>query len=81
MPAPVSGGVLKLFVVPESQISVDGETMGLMSARELPLSAGSHLVKVLHPDYEPLQRKVTIREGSTTALVLDLAEKGIPKPR
>jgi hypothetical protein len=73
--------MLRLTVVPEAPVMVDEETIGLVSARELALSPGQHLVKVLHPDYEPLQRKVTIRQGSTTALVLDLAEKGIRRAR
>jgi hypothetical protein len=72
---------LKLVLVPASPVTVDGESIGLVAARELPLTAGPHVVRVLHPDYEPLQRKVTILEGSTTALILDLARKGIPKVR
>ena len=36
-------------------------------------------MRVEHPDYQPLQRRVTIREGDTESLVIDLAEKGIRK--
>jgi hypothetical protein len=43
------------------------------------LSAGRHSLRILHPDYEPLPRVVTIEPGSTLHLVLDLPEKGIPR--
>ena len=75
-PAPVTG-ILRLLVVPESRVSLDGTSLGLVSRRELPLSPGTHTVRVEHPDYQPLQRRVTIREGVPESLVIDLAEKGI----
>jgi hypothetical protein len=64
-------------VVPESRVIIDGASLGLLSRRELPLAPGTHTVRVEHPDYQPLQRRVTIREGDTESLVIDLAEKGI----
>ena len=60
-----STGILRLLVVPESRVSLDGTSLGLVSRRELPLSPGTHTVRVEHPDYQPLQRRVTIREGVT----------------
>jgi hypothetical protein len=36
---------------------------------------------VLHPDYEPLQRKVNLRKGAATLLRLELAEKAIRRQR
>jgi hypothetical protein len=62
-------------------VTIDGSAIGRVSLREIPLSAGPHVVRILHPDYEPLQRKITIRPGVSQKLVLDLSEKGIPKPR
>jgi serine/threonine protein kinase len=76
---PGAVGTLKLVITPESSVVVDDGAIGPITTRELPLAAGPHAVRVLHPDYEPLQRKVTIREGAVTTLVLDLAEKGIRK--
>jgi len=75
------GGILMLVLAPESPVTVDGESIGVVSSREVPLGPGPHVVRVLHPDYKPLQRKVTIRQGATTTLTLDLAEKGIRKTR
>ena len=74
-------GILRLLVVPESRVSIDGASLGLVSRRELPLSFGTHTVRVEHPDYQPLQRRVTIREGAPESLVIDLAEKGIRRIR
>jgi hypothetical protein len=77
----LEAGSLTLLVVPESPVTIDGASIGVVSLREIPLSAGAHVVRVLHPDYEPLQRKLTIRPGLTEKLVLDLSEKGIRKTR
>ena len=75
-PSPATG-ILRLLVVPEAQVSIDGTSLGVVAQRELTLAPGPHTVRVEHPDYQPLQRRVTIREGDTQFLVLDLAEKGI----
>ena len=78
-PARTATGTLRLLVVPESQVSIDGKPLGLLSRREVDLSPGAHTVRIEHPDYRPLQRRVTVREGATESLVLDLAEKGIKR--
>jgi serine/threonine protein kinase len=72
-------GNLTLLVVPEAEVTVDGTPLGRVSLRELRLPEGLHTIRVLHPDYEPLQRKVTLLSGVSSKLVLDLAEKGIRK--
>jgi hypothetical protein len=64
-------------VVPEARVSIDGTPLGLVSRREVPVGPGAHTVRIEHPDYRPLQRRVTVREGETESLVIDLAEKGI----
>jgi serine/threonine-protein kinase len=78
---PVPTGTLSLVIVPPSEVSVDGASLGTVSLRELSLAAGAHAVRIVHPDYKPLQRKVTIEVGLTERLVVDLGEKGIPRPR
>lgn len=70
-------GTLSLLIVPESEVTIDGTSIGWVSKLELPLAAGPHTVRVLHPDYKPLQRKLNILAGVATPLVLDLSEKGI----
>jgi serine/threonine-protein kinase len=74
-------GTLRLLVVPEARVSVDGTSLGMVSRREVPLAPGTHTVRIEHPDYQPLQRRVAIREGDTEPLVIDLAEKGIRRNR
>jgi len=73
----VAAGTLRLTVVPPAEVTVDGRLVGTVSAHELSLPPGTHVVRVLHPDYKPLQRIVTINPGATYDLPLDLAEKGI----
>ncbi|HEY7411600.1 MAG TPA: serine/threonine-protein kinase [Vicinamibacteria bacterium] len=78
LPAPRSyQGLLSLVIVPEAEVTVDGISLGLVSRREVPLEPGPHAVRILHPHYQPLQRKVTIRSGVTQRLVLDLSEKAV----
>ncbi len=74
-------GGLKLIVSPAAEVQLDGASLGSVSLKELSLSPGRHVVRVLHPDYEPLQRVVTVRAGIDTPLVIDLREKGIRKKR
>jgi serine/threonine-protein kinase len=73
-------GSLTLLIVPESDVTIDDRPIGRVAMREIMLEPGSHSVRVLNPDYEPLQRKITVRAGVASKLVLDLAEKGIRAP-
>ena len=70
-------GTLQLLVVPEAEVTIDGVSIGPVSMRELSLSEGAHVIRILHPQYEVLQRTVRIRGSEPAKLVLDLAEKGI----
>ena len=74
-------GTLRLLVVPPAEVSVDGAPLGVISRRELSLPPGPHTVRIEHPDYQPLQRRVSLRDGVVESLVVDLAEKGIRRPR
>ena len=76
-PAPAPAGILRLLIVPPSAVLIDGRDMGTVSRREVSLVPGPHAIRVEHPDYQPLQRRVTIRDGEEESLVIDLAEKGI----
>jgi serine/threonine-protein kinase len=77
-PAPrVDGGTLRILVVPAAEVVIDGASVGSVSLREIALAAGPHTVRVQHPDYLPLNRKVTIQAGAVSELLLDLAEKGV----
>ena len=80
-PSAPTGGTLSLIVVPDAEVVVDDTSLGTLGRRDIPLSPGQHTLRILHPDYEPLPRRVTIRAGETLSLLLDLAEKGIPRAR
>ena len=70
-------GRLRLLVSPASEVIVDGSSLGAVSAREVSLPPGRHIVRIQHADYQPIQRIVSIAAGIETALVIDLREKGI----
>jgi tRNA A-37 threonylcarbamoyl transferase component Bud32 len=72
-------GVLKLLIVPPSEVTVGADALGTISTRELRLAPGEYPVRIVHPDYQPLQRKMTVRAGTTTDLVIDLSDKGVKK--
>jgi serine/threonine-protein kinase len=77
LPELEAAGILRITVVPPSEVTVDGRLVGTVSTQAIDLAPGPHTVRVLHPDYKPLQRIVTIPPGGTFDLALDLAEKGI----
>ena len=76
---PPSTGTLRLIVVPFADVEVDGTALGRISSRDIPLAPGDHRVRLLHPDYLPVHRKVTVQAGGVAPLVVELAEKGVRK--
>ena len=79
-PAPVVSqefGVLNLLILPPSQVELDDESLGIVSSRAVRLPGGLHSIVVKNPAYNPYNRKVTIRAGTSTDLVIDLSEKGV----
>jgi eukaryotic-like serine/threonine-protein kinase len=72
------GGSLRVVAVPWADVVVDGRAVEVGPMRRIPLAAGPHVVRLLHPDYQPLQRKVTIKPGETLTLSIDLAEDAVP---
>ena len=72
-------GVISLLIVPASEVTIDGNTLGIVSSRVVRLAAGAHAVTVEHPGYLPYKRKVDVSAGTATEFILDLSEKGVPK--
>jgi serine/threonine-protein kinase len=72
-------GTLRLMVLPWAEVEVNGVLRGKTPLSPLSLPVGRHTVRLLHPDYRPIQRKVTIRAGETTLLRVDFSVQGIPK--
>jgi predicted Ser/Thr protein kinase len=75
------GGFLQLVVLPWAEVSVDGREVGRVSSQKLPLGPGAHTVRLVHPDYQPLQRKVTILAGETLKLVIEMPEDAVPRKK
>jgi serine/threonine-protein kinase len=72
-------GLLQIGARPYASVSVDGADMGTTPTRPIVLKPGSYTVRLAHPDYQPLLRKITIRAGETTKLSVDLSLDGIRK--
>ena len=72
-------GYLQLGAKPFARVFVDGKEVGTLPMRPLELAEGKHLVRFLHPDYQPVQRTVTIRKGEGAKLFVDFTLDGIAK--
>lgn len=72
-------GTLRIGVKPYAEVFVDGKSVGTTPLGLLTLAAGDHTVRLVHPDFQPLQRKITIRPGDAARLIVDLALDGVPK--
>jgi len=68
--------LLQVGVIPWGEIRVDGELIGTTPLDRIRLSAGAHTVRIRHPDYEPLEREITIRPDETEKLLVNLAKEG-----
>jgi hypothetical protein len=53
--------------------------VGTTPLRPVTLTAGVHQVRLAHPDYQAVQRKVMIRPGETTRLEVDFSSDSSPK--
>jgi serine/threonine protein kinase len=75
-PAP---GRLQLHVVPWAEVSVDGVAAGTTPFAPLALPPGPHTLRLAHPSYQTLTKRVTIQSGETTRLKVDLTFEAFPK--
>lgn len=70
---------LRVRVEPRAQITIDGRLIGETSDLTVPLTPGRHIVQVVHPQYQPLQRTVTVTDGATSEVSINLAVVGKKK--
>ncbi len=80
-PTPVPVGALDVEARPAAQVEVGGQAVGNAPVQGLQLDAGVHVVKLQHPDYWPLTRKVAIEAGKTARLDVDLSWEGVLRAR
>jgi serine/threonine-protein kinase len=78
VPSPVpSPGALLVVVRPWADVAIDGVVVGQTPLRAIPLSPGPHSVLLSHPAFHPYPRRVTIEEGETLRLTVDLPTEGV----
>jgi hypothetical protein len=85
-PSPVPGtsaaqpesGRLQVGVRPWGEVTVDGNVVG-PPPMVLTLPAGIHAIRFVHPDFQPLLRKVDIKPGETYKLEVDFSIVGVPR--
>ena len=76
---PPAKGTLQLGAKPYASVLIDGKDAGTLPLAPLQLPEGRHVVRFLHPGYQPLQRTVTIRAGETVKLFVDWSLDGIAR--
>lgn len=78
VPQRAAEGMLHVVVRPWAEVSVDGRSVGTTPLGAVALPAGTHLVRLTHPEFRPLQRRIAIEPGETTSLRVDLTLDGVP---
>ena len=76
--ADVANGTLRLRIVPWADVSLDGRPVGATPLKALSLPPGAHTVRLQHPSYRPLQKRVNVRAGEVVVLEVDLREEAFP---
>jgi serine/threonine-protein kinase len=73
-------GMIQVTVRPWAEVIIDGEVVGTTPLDRISLAVGAHTVRIRHPAYELLERRVTIQLGQTVHLGVDLPAEGVKKP-
>jgi eukaryotic-like serine/threonine-protein kinase len=77
-PSPTTpAGSLLVVVTPWADVSIDSVLVGQTPLARIPVAAGPHSILLVHPDYQPYPRRVTIHAGETYRLVVDLQTDGV----
>ena len=58
---------------------MDGKLLGETPLDTMSLPAGKHIVILRHPNYEPIEREVTVLTDETKKVVVNLRREGIRK--
>jgi serine/threonine-protein kinase len=75
MPAAAGGGTLRVNTRPWSQVFVDGRLVGNTPQLGIPLSAGTHKLKLVSPDLGlTKQMSIKVGKGQTITKVINLVE-------
>jgi len=71
--------MLQVAVRPWGEVWVDGRSVGTTPLDRVTLAAGAHVIRIRHPAYEPVERRVTVRPGQTEKVVVDFSAAGVRK--
>ena len=58
---------------------MDGKLLGETPLDKMSLPAGKHIVTVRHPNYEPIEREVTVVANETIKINVNLRREGVRK--
>jgi serine/threonine-protein kinase len=78
-PPPPALASLQFRIRPWAEVRVDGKTVGTTPFPPLTLGPGTHTIELVHPDYKPVRRKVTLEPGQSLKLELDMTLDAVPK--
>ena len=79
-PIPTGTGTLVVVVDPPAALYVDGNLVTADATRQdVPVPAGLRRVRIVHPDYQDLVRRIRIEPDKTVTLTLSLPERAVRK--
>ena len=78
-PAPLASASLQVRVRPWAEVRIDDKVVGTTPFAPLSLKPGVHTLEFVHPDFQPVRRKVTLTPGQTLKIELDLALDAVSK--
>ena len=62
-------------------MEIDGRDVGKTPIASLELDAGNRLLRLIHPDYWPVMRRVSVERGKALRLDVDLSWEGLLRAR
>jgi tetratricopeptide (TPR) repeat protein len=68
-------------VKPGAAVAVDGRDVGKAPLAGLEVDAGNRVLKLVHPDYWPVTRRVSVERGKAVRLDVDLSWEGVLRSR
>jgi PEGA domain-containing protein len=78
-PADPGKGELQIGVIPWGEVVLDGRSVGSTPLDKMVLGAGPHTVRVRHPLYEIVERRVVVRAGELEKVLVNLPAEGVRK--
>jgi hypothetical protein len=80
-PAEADLGIVDVRIKPWAELTVDGRTLGPTSEQRLVLPAGAHALTFVHPDFEPLRRRIMLQSAERRVMSIDLKDEAVPRKR